>query len=236
LMALGGSAHAGPWGEGLSWQGVSPPRATRLRAGRRPLDPVTLPNWAREPAPQEERPPRPLSPSSIGPDRDALPPPSPELRAAAERGTMLHSLFERLPAVAAADRRPAALAWLARAGVDDLTRASEIVDAALAVIDDPRFSDLFTPDALAEAPIAASLPDGRVIAGTVDRLCIGENLVRVIDFKTGRAVPASADVLPVGHVAQMRAYADALGVIFPGRRIEAALLYTHGPALIALPA
>jgi ATP-dependent helicase/nuclease subunit A len=34
----------------------------------------------------------------------------------------------------------------------------------------------------------------------------------------------------------MRAYADALAVIFPDRRIEAALLYTHGPALIAIPA
>jgi ATP-dependent helicase/nuclease subunit A len=74
-----------------------------------------------------------------------------------------------------------------------------------------------------------------VIAGTVDRLCVGDTLVRVIDFKTGRAVPASAAAVPPGHVAQMGAYAEALGVIFPGRRIEAALLYTHGPTLITLP-
>ena len=50
----------------------------------------------------------------------------------------------------------------------------------------------------------------------------------------GLRFPARA--LPPGHATQMQAYADALGVIFPGRRIEAALLYTHGPALIALPA
>ena len=236
LTALGGMANIGPWGEGMSWHGASPARSTPPRAGRRLLDPITLPDWARTQAPQEERPPRPLSPSSTGPDRDALPPPSPELRAAAERGTMLHSLFERLPAVAPAERRPAALAWLARAGVADLARAEEIAGAALAVIEDSRFADLFSADALAEAPIAATLPDGRVIAGTVDRLCIGDDLVRVIDFKTGRSVPPSAEALPAGHVAQMRAYADALAVIFPGRRIEAALLYTHGPVLIALPA
>ena len=236
LHALGGIATIGPWGEGLSWHGASRARPARLRAGRRPLDPVTLPDWARRQAPLEERPPRPLSPSAIGPDRDALPPPSPELRAAAERGTLLHSLFERLPAVAPAERRPAALAWLARAGVTDHARADEIVEAALGVIEDPRFADLFALDALAEAPIAATLADGRVIAGTVDRLCIGPDTVRVIDFKTGRAVPPSAAALPPGHVAQMRAYADALAVIFPGRRIEAALLYTHGPTLIALPA
>ena len=114
-------------------------------------------------------------------------------------------------------------------------RANEIASAALNVIDDPRFADLFTPDALAEAPIAATLADERVIAGTVDRLCIGSNVVRVIDFKTGRSVPASVDALPPAHVAQMKAYVDALGVIFPDHRIEAALLYTHGPTLIALP-
>ncbi|HEU4877015.1 MAG TPA: PD-(D/E)XK nuclease family protein, partial [Sphingomicrobium sp.] len=236
LTALGGMAHIGPWGEGLSWHGSARSPSAKMRAGRRPLDPVTLPAWARTPAPQEERPPRPLSPSSIGPDRDALPPPSPEMRAAAERGTLLHGLFERLPAVVECDRRGAALAWLARAGVTDPARADEMVGAALSVIEDRRFAALFAADALAEAPIAATLPDGRVIAGTVDRLCIGPDLVRVVDFKTGRLIPASAEALPAGHVAQMQAYAQALGVIFPGRRIEAALLYTHGPALIALPA
>jgi ATP-dependent helicase/nuclease subunit A len=232
---LGGTAVAGPWGEGLSWRGTGRQQALRQRAGRRPLDPVTLPDWARRPAPIEERPPRPLSPSASGPDRDAMPPPSPELRAAAERGTMLHSLFERLPAVAPAERRPAALAWLARAGVGDPVRADEIVDAALGVIDDARFADLFALEALAEAPIAATLPDGRVIAGTVDRLCIGPHVVRVIDFKTGRLVPTSVTGVPPGHISQMQAYAAALEVIFPGRRVEAALLYTHGPTLIAVP-
>jgi ATP-dependent helicase/nuclease subunit A len=32
----------------------------------------------------------------------------------------------------------------------------------------------------------------------------------------------------------MTAYADALRVIFPGKTVEAALLYTAGPSLIAL--
>jgi len=34
----------------------------------------------------------------------------------------------------------------------------------------------------------------------------------------------------------MAAYAAALSAIFPGRVVEAALLYTAGPAMIALPA
>ena len=32
----------------------------------------------------------------------------------------------------------------------------------------------------------------------------------------------------------MEAYAEALAVIFPGRRIETALLYTAGPRIIRL--
>ena len=39
---------------------------------------------------------------------------------------------------------------------------------------------------------------------------------------------------PPAHRAQMEAYAEALRVIFPGRRIEASLLYTSGPRLITL--
>ena len=34
---------------------------------------------------------------------------------------------------------------------------------------------------------------------------------------------------------QMSAYSHALATIYPGRRISAALLYTHAPQLIALP-
>jgi ATP-dependent helicase/nuclease subunit A len=47
-------------------------------------------------------------------------------------------------------------------------------------------------------------------------------------------VPASSADVPRSHIAQMTAYADALRVIFPGRQVEAALLYTAGPRLIAL--
>jgi ATP-dependent helicase/nuclease subunit A len=235
LINMGADAATGPWGEGMRWRGTVDGRVPRLRGGRRRLEPVTVPPWARRAAPEEERPPRPLSPSTSGADRDALPPPSPELRAAAERGTLLHALFERLPEVPPQERRSAALAWLKRGGTTG-ERAAGIADAALAVIEDKRFADIFSPDALAEAPIAATLPDGRVIAGTVDRLCIGPDVVRVIDFKTGRSVPDSIEALPPNHAAQMGAYADALAVIFPGRRIEAALLYTNGPTLIALPA
>ena len=41
--------------------------------------------------------------------------------------------------------------------------------------------------------------------------------------------------MPVFHLRQMAAYAEALAVIFPGRAIEAALLYTAAPRLFDVP-
>ncbi|GAA4038715.1 double-strand break repair helicase AddA [Sphingomonas rosea] len=196
---------------------------------------VTVPAWARAPAPTEARPPRPLSPSQLVADTDSRPPPTPELAAAAERGKLLHALFERLPATPPSERRQAALAWLETVGgIADFARRTELVDAVLAVIEDPAHAGLFAPDALAEAPIAATLPDGTVVVGTVDRLLVTSEAVRVVDFKTGRRVPRSASAIPDSHRRQMQAYGRALSVIFPARRIELALLYSEAPALFAV--
>ncbi|MGN6277885.1 MAG: double-strand break repair helicase AddA, partial [Sphingomonas sp.] len=210
--------------------------AKRETAVNRPMrEPV--PAWARAPAPVEARPPRPLAPSSLGTDDVADPPPAPAMRAAAERGRLIHALFERLPAVAADDRAGAAERWLAGpGGVSDVETRREIAGTVLAVLDDTRFAALFGPESLAEAPVAAVVADGVVVSGTIDRLLIGEDVVRLIDFKTGRRAPTSLDAVPTYHVRQMAAYAAALAAIFPGRRIEAALLYTANAALFELPA
>jgi ATP-dependent helicase/nuclease subunit A len=209
-----------------------PPRAVRAPARRE----TALPAWLHEPAPAEERPPRPLAPSSLGEDDVADPPPGPAQRAAAERGKWLHALFERLPAVPAAQRRTLALGWLERsAGVEDGALRERLADDACAVIADPRFAALFAPDALAEAPIAAVVAGGTVVSGTVDRLRVFADRVLVADFKTGRNAPAAVEAIPPAHLRQMAAYRAALRVIFPDRPVEAALLYTASPLLHPLP-
>ena len=212
------------------------PVAMAARGGAAAPPPAQLPDWARRPAPAEARPPRPLAPSALGEDAVVDPPPGPAMRAAAERGRLLHALFERLPAVAADGRRAAAERWLAGAGgVADPAVRAEIAVAACRVIDDPRFAAVFGADALAEAPIAAVVPGGAVVAGTVDRLLVTDATVQVIDFKTARNAPASLADIPSYHVRQMAAYVAALRVIFPDRTVSAALLYTAAPALFALP-
>jgi ATP-dependent helicase/nuclease subunit A len=193
---------------------------------------AALPVWARVDAPQEARPPRPLTPSAIGEDQVSDPPPTPALRAAAERGKMMHALFERLPPLAPAEREAAARAWLTARGVAEV---DAVIAPVLAVMHDPALAPLFAADVLAEVPISATLPNGRVVAGTIDRLLVTDEAIRIVDYKTGRHVPTDAAAAPSYHLRQMAAYHAALEVIFPGRRVEAALLYTSGPRLLVLP-
>ncbi len=188
------------------------------------------------PAPVESRPPRPLAPSALGEDRVADPPPTPAMRAAAERGRLIHCLLERLPAVPPGQRAGAADRWLATAGhVEDAAQRAALSATVRAILDDPAHAALFGPNSLAEAPIAATLPSGHVISGQVDRLLVEADRVSLVDYKTGRRAPATLDEVPDYHLQQMGAYAAALRVIFPGRAIEVALLYTAGPRMIVIP-
>jgi ATP-dependent helicase/nuclease subunit A len=66
-------------------------------------------------------------------------------------------------------------------------------------------------------------------------LLIEPGRIRLVDFKSARRPPASIDEVPRSILRQMGAYAAALEATFPGRTIEAAVLYTQTPTLIAIP-
>jgi ATP-dependent helicase/nuclease subunit A len=234
VAGLGAEWRQDPsWGQILSY---GAPEAATPAVPRDTERSVGLPGWIARPAPIEARPPRPLAPSALGDDDVADPPPSPAMRAAAERGRLLHQLFERLPDVPEAERSERAELWLDQAaGIADPDRRRSIVADACRVIADPRHAALFGPGALAEAPIAAVVGEGVVVSGTVDRLLVAEDHVLLAEFKTGRRVPATLADIPVPHLRQMADYAEALKRIFPDKRVEAKLLYTAGPLLHDLP-
>ena len=236
MAALGASVEVDSrWDTVTRHRGSMATRSVSPRRARVEIGPPSVPNWAQSLAPAEPRPSRPLAPSQVTEDREPAPPPTPASREAARRGTLIHQLLERLADVPPEDRKARALSWLeASAGVVDVAQREEIAGQVCGVLSDARFSALFGPASLGEAPLAATLPDGRVIAGTADRLLIEERQVSVLDFKTGR-VPANEGAIPVAHRAQMNAYVEALQVIFPSRTVRAALLYTAGPQLFELP-
>ena len=59
--------------------------------------------------------------------------------------------------------------------------------------------------------------------------------VLVVDYKTARRPPEAVEQVPRAILRQMAAYVAALEQVWPGRRIESALLYTSVPRLIVIP-
>jgi len=238
LRALFGTGEevADPiWSGRLEW---GDPPAPMPAIGAPPELPLaeTLPPWLMRPPPAEPRPPKPLAPSRAA-EEDVPDPPFPPGSGgdAARRGTLIHKLLERLPDVSAPQRETAGRRWLDR-NARDMPEADRegMLASALDVIGDPQWSELFSPASLAEVPIAATVGD-RVLAGTIDRLLVAPDRVRVVDFKTARRPPETLAGIPRSTVRQMAAYVLALEGTYPGRRIEAAVLYTSAPRLIVIP-
>ena len=200
---------------------------------------AALPAWAGAAAAPEAGL-RYASPSRLGdaePDLTLAPSPLAEMAGLGRyrRGDLIHRLLQLLPDVPAAGRADSAGRLLARER--DLTGAqrAEMAAAALRVLDDPEFAAVFGPGSRPEAAIAGNVPGVGAVAGRVDRLLVEPDRVLVVDFKTNRPAPARIEDADPAYVRQMAVYAAVLGAIFPGRRIEAALVWTDGPRLMPVP-
>jgi ATP-dependent helicase/nuclease subunit A len=101
-------------------------------------------------------------------------------------------------------------------------------------MDDPSFAPLFGRASRAEVPLVGRL-GATVVAGQVDRLAVTDDAVLIVDYKTNRPPPPRVeDVAPV-YLRQLATYRDLMRRIYPNRAVRAALLWTDGPALMAIP-
>ncbi len=198
-----------------------------------------LPAWARRPAPAEAGE-EGLVPSAV-PAEEETPAAAPHGRADPEgrrfrRGRLVHALLQHLPGRAPEERAAAARAFLARPGHGlDAAEQAETAAEVLALLEAPAIAEAFGPGSLAEAPVAGRV-GGRLVSGQVDRLVVGERRVLVIDYKTNRPPPATAEGVPALYLRQMAAYRAVLRAAFPGREVACALVWTHGARLMPLPA
>ena len=218
--------------------GQDPRRADILPRGRG--SEPERPAWSRRPAPLEAFA-RYASPSDLGEGARVAAPSPLDIAGGLgrfRRGELIHRLLQLLPDLAADARAAGAAALLAReADLTDAQRA-EMAAAALGVLNDPQFAEVFGPGSRAEAAIAggaAALPPGLKISGRIDRLVVLPDRVLVADFKTNRPSPARIEDADPAYLRQMALYASVLAEVFPGRRIEAALVWTDGPKLMGVP-
>lgn len=207
--------------------GVWPDAQTRVSVSQ----PVSsLPAWATQSAPEPQRAAKLLTPSDLG-GAKALPGDGLDEDAAKAWGTALHLLMEHLPSADPAD-------WprLAASLVADPTLRADLLAEVTAVLTAPALRPIFATKeclTLTEVTLTSDLL-GRRMIGTVDRLLIWPDRVLAIDFKSNRVVPATAAETPDGILRQMGAYADALAQIYPGRRIDTAILWTRTAQLMQL--
>ncbi len=203
-----------------------------------PKTALMLPEWARTAATAHDALLSSLSPSDLGGAKVLPGDLAGQEDQALRRGRQLHRLLEHLP-VWPPDRWPALARDLITVGEDacPVAEADGLLAEAAAVLNAPDLTWLFQPDALAEVGIAAELAElgGRRIAGTIDRLLIGPDRVLAVDYKSNALIPNAAAAVPPGLLRQMGAYAAALSQIYPGRRIETAILWTRTATLMPLP-
>ena len=106
------------------------------------------------------------------------------------------------------------------------------------MLEDARFAEVFGPGSRAEVGVAgtaAALPAGLRISGRIDRLVVLPDRVLAADFKTNRPSPARIEDADPAYIRQMALYSAVLAEIFPGRAIEAAIVWTDGPKLMPVP-
>jgi ATP-dependent helicase/nuclease subunit A len=197
--------------------------------------PPAVPAWLTSRAPVPPEAPRALTPSDLG-GAKALPGEAIfDEETSLRRGRQTHRLLEHLPAYPEADWPRIAPALLAHgedaASPDD---AATLLAEVARILTAPALTPLFAPGTLAEVPLTATLA-GRPLTGTIDRLIVAPDRVRVVDFKTNAVVPATPGEVPEGILRQMGAYTTALAAIYPGRRIDTAILWTRTATLMPLP-
>ena len=235
-----GAPAACDFGDGIHWRldcdQQEPPVPDALATASAEAGP--LPGWATRPAPAEAAEAA-LSPSALPGETDT-PAAAPHGEADPggrrfRRGRVMHALLQHLPERDPAEQRAAAARFLARPG-HGLAPAeqAEMLEEVLALLAAPAIAAAFGPGSLAEAPIAGRL-GGQLVTGQVDRLVVSPDRVLVLDYKTNRPPPATAEAVAPLYLRQMAAYRAVLRQAFPGRAVDCALVWTYGARLMPLP-
>ncbi len=153
-------------------------------------------------------------PGALGEDSDT----------AKARGTALHLLLQHLP-----DHPPSD--WPAVANALIPAEFPDVFAQAQRLLNDPALQPIF---ATGMSEVAMTAPwQGTRLMGTIDRLIISDSHVFVIDFKSNRTVPHSADAVPEGILRQMGAYLHMLDQLYT-REVRLAILWTETGTLMPL--
>ena len=202
---------------------------------------IEIEDWMLRPAPREGKAAR-VTPSHLLSD----PPMEMSVRSPGQtknlsrfmRGNLTHKLLEVLPEVKPSERREMAGRVLAGYKAIPIEMGDEIIGEVFDVLEHPEFSKIFGPGSRAEVSLAGSagtLPDGLYLNAQIDRLCVTDDEVFIVDYKSNRPPPTDPEEVSDLYLGQMAAYRELAREIYPNHEIYCALLWTDGPQLMVLP-
>jgi ATP-dependent helicase/nuclease subunit A len=210
-----------------------------------------IPGWLSEDAPPFARKPR-LQPShafEAMEEKDGVEPVPAATRLdarrqppnwALERGRLVHRLLETLPHMAEEDRAAASARFLDVAlHAEFAGRRESLLEEINRILTDPEFAAIFSENSRTEVPVVGQVvaSDGKEVAisGQIDRLVVEPDRILIVDYKTNFRPPEDVNGIPDEYLAQLSVYRKLLQEIYPDRPVEAALLWTSAPALMAVP-
>lgn len=151
------------------------------------------------------------------------------------RGQALHALLQHLPSLDPALREEAARRFLEAPGqgFSGAEAAAALAEVAQ-VMAHPALATAFGPESRAEVPLTGRL-GGMIVGGVVDRIAVADREVTILDYKTDRFPPPSAERAPVAYLRQMAAYRAVVAAALPGRAVRCLLVWTVGAVVMELP-
>ena len=238
IEAAGGVRLTTPVGEGRrlehgNWPVLKKPNFKNTTTGQ-----FELPTWTQNCPPADEERLIQMSPSDL-PGSKALPSDvNWDSDTAKTYGSYVHLLLENLPVHTKENWPQIAnnLRFTLEQSLDDdiAMQAYEIAKQVLGALD---LNWIFQKDAFAEVAFVTILPEysERSFHGIIDRLVVLNETIFIVDFKTNRATPQTADQIPVGILNQMVIYEHAIKQLYPDYTVKTGILWTAEAKFMEIP-
>jgi ATP-dependent helicase/nuclease subunit A len=218
-------------GDILQWRSVAQKHASPQKQSDDKREPFTIPDWLKIPLPIETvalPPLRPSSPLQAANRTDMNPQKMDDAR---RNGVLVHMLLQHLPNgysikhAALADR----LLELKAADINTAER-NAMRDMVLSLLEKSDIQALFGVNSRAEVEISGVIKAQPVLA-RIDRLCVTQTEVLVVDFKTGKA-PLDKTHIPQPILRQLAVYKHLVQRIYPQKQVRAGVLWISTAQLV----
>jgi ATP-dependent helicase/nuclease subunit A len=221
-------------GDVLQWRSVTQKYVEPKETTDQKANAFIMPDWLSKPLPDEIAPLPPLRPSSplqaAAQTQIASEANSQQGDKARRYGVLIHMLLQHLPNVHPNKRASLATRLLELKAADMVSDHMSMRDIVLNLLEKPQMQALFGETSRAEVEISGHIFERPVLA-RIDRLCVSDGEVLIVDFKTGKA-PVDINFIPETALRQLALYKHLVQRIYPSKQVRAGVIWTSTAHLV----